>query len=77
MKYETFQTLAAIAVCIVMLSVVSSMSLEDENLEKQAYCLNVELWELDQSRGVAPTDRKGHPNFNKLDCKAIVENPNE
>ena len=42
---------------------------ESEQDRWRSYCQSVLAWEADRVRGVDVYDRKGHPNFNQVECE--------
>ena len=43
-----------------------------ERAERESYCELVAMWEADRARGVDAYDRAGHPNFNRVECDAVL-----
>jgi hypothetical protein len=60
--------LLGIIVAILMILAGTIESSKDKQIEREAYCSNVALWDYDTSHGVEPLNRKGHPNYENRDC---------
>ena len=58
-------TLCAVGIVgfILILGVVGTMDMEDEQHEQEAYCNMRSVWEEDAARGVKLEDRNGWPSF--------------
>ena len=81
-KLLTLAAMIVIGACLATL--LSWLNKADEATEQkrmEMYCAHVAAWELDRDMGIDPYDRKGHPNFNRVDCDAVLtkdeENPND
>ena len=58
-------TLTFVALAGTLLNISNKVSAEDH---WRSYCQSVLAWEADRVRGVDVYDRKGHPNFNQVEC---------
>lgn len=80
-KLVTVVTLIVFGACLVALSWFSKSDEVYEQRKLLDYCYAVTVWELDRDMGIDPYDRKGHPNFNRVDCEGVLtedeENPND
>lgn len=54
---------------LALAGLLGSMNKADDAAQHDNYCELVTMWEADKARGVDVYDRKGHPNFNRLECK--------
>ena len=61
--------IAAGAGALALAGLLGSMDKADDAAQHYSYCQLVTMWEADKARGVDVYDRKGHPNFNRLECK--------
>lgn len=68
-KLVTVVVLAVIGISLVTLSWIAKEDAAYEELELIDYCYNVSVWEADQKVGIGEFDRRGHPNFNRIDCE--------
>ena len=74
--FDKFVTVVALFVVGACLATLSWLNKADEATEQQhikMYCAHVAAWELDRDMGIDPYDRKGHPNFNQVDCGEVME----
>lgn len=80
-KLVTVVALFVFGACLVTLSLLNKADEATEQQRMKMYCDHVAAWELDRDTGVDPYDRKGHPNFNRVDCEGVLtedeENPND
>ena len=68
MKTKEIITTAIILIMTVTMTVAVVSGKSDHELERQQYCHMVNLWEYDQAQGVEPFERRGHPNYNEVQC---------
>ena len=61
--------IAAGAGALALAGLLDSMDKADDAAQHDSYCQLVAMWEADKARGVDAYDRKGHPNFNRLECE--------
>ena len=77
-KLVTIVALVVFGTCLVTLSWLNKSDEEYEQRKKLLdYCYAVTVWELDRDMGIDPYDRKGHPNFNRVDCEGVLAKDEE
>lgn len=72
-KLVTVVALFVVGTCLVTLSWLNASDEATEQKHMEMYCAHVAAWELDRGMGIDPYDRKGHPNFNRVDCEEVME----
>lgn len=71
-KLVTVVALLVVGACLVTLSWLNKADEATEQQRMKMYCDHVAAWELDRDMGIDPYDRKGHPNFNRVDCDEVM-----
>ena len=72
-KLVTVVALFVVGACFVTLSWLNNADEATEQQRMEMYCDHVAAWELDRDMGIDPYDRKGHPNFNRVDCEEVMK----
>lgn len=72
-KLVTVVALFVFGTCLVTLSWLNKSDEEHEQRKLLDYCYAVTVWELDRDMGIDPYNRKGHPNFNRVDCDEVMK----
>ena len=62
-----------LAACLCTLLWLNNADEATEQKRMEMYCDHVAAWELDRDMGIGPYDRKGHPNFNRVDCGEVMK----
>lgn len=75
--FDKLVTVVVVCACLVTLSWLNKADEATEQQRMKMYCDNVAAWELDRDMGIDPYDRKGHPNFNRVDCDAALTKDEE
>ena len=45
------------------------VTVSDDKVFNDSYCVNVAIWESDADAGINPYDRAGHPNYKEINCE--------
>lgn len=71
-KLVTVVVMLVVGAYLTMLSWLHASDEATEQQRMKMYCDHVAAWELDRDMGIDPYDRRGHPNFNRVDCGEVM-----